>query len=104
MQGLGLGGGGNSPGQASHASTTRGTLGHSDSRGGSVASSVSELLGSYVDDGAPWLPSPTGGAAGGGSGIGVVDRLDSAHYEVRPAGLLERQDSAHEVSKPNPFI
>lgn len=46
-----------------------------------------------------------GGWADGGAGapdertcsIALVDRLDSAHYHLRPPGLLERQDSAHEV-------
>jgi hypothetical protein len=82
-----------------------------------VASEVSELL-SYPDDAASADRARDGGGsssfgaagAGGGGGAGpsqpatlsagsqtLVDRLDSAHYEPRPPGLLERQDSAHEV-------
>lgn len=103
MQGSGHPQAENSPEPASGPCTTRRTIGYSDSRAGSAASSVSELLGSYADEGPPWLPSPTaaaagGAAGGGGGGEGVVDRRDLAHYDVRPAGLLERQDSAHEVS------
>lgn len=72
---------------------------------------MSELL-SYPEEpassdrGAP--PSTFSGSAADGDGGGassppgaagatLVDRLDSAHYEPRPPGLLERQDSAHEV-------
>lgn len=82
---------------------------YNDSAAESVASEVSELL-SYPEElalsdrGAP--ASAFGSSAGGGggpsspagaAGATLVDRLDSAHYEPRPPGLLERQDSAHEV-------
>jgi hypothetical protein len=94
---------------------------YTDSAAESVASEVSELL-SYPDDTASTDRARDGGgvsgaaaaAAAGPSGLGgsaapaqpapltagsqtLVDRLDSAHYEPRPPGLLERQDSAHEV-------
>ena len=91
---------------------------YTDSAAESVASEVSELL-SYPDDATSTDRARDGGgigggaatAAGGGSGNAapaqpapltagsqtLVDRLDSAHYEPRPPGLLERQDSAHEV-------
>lgn len=97
---------------------------YTDSAAESVASEVSELL-SYPDEAASadrgrsgFEDGGGGGADGSGSGDGaagdtagasampttlsagsqtLVDRLDSAHYEPRPPGLLERQDSAHEV-------
>ena len=69
---------------------------------------MSELQGFGDDTSA----TPTGSVGGGPSGGGgadaertmraqsgsLVDRLDSAHYQLRPPGLIERQDSAHEVS------
>lgn len=94
---------------------------YTDSAAESVASEVSELLG-YPDEAASADRSRDGGGIGSGSGSGrgsapvsgaatvaslpatllagsqtLVDRLDSAHYEPRPPGLLERQDSAHQV-------
>jgi hypothetical protein len=87
---------------------------YTDSAAESVASEVSELL-SYPDDAASTDRARDGVGVGAaavvGSGGGgapsqpattagsqtLVDRLDSAHYEPRPPGLLERQDSAHEV-------
>lgn len=91
---------------------------YTDSAAESVASEVSELL-SYPDDAASMDRARDGGGAGGGGAAAagggggsaapaqampltagsqtLVDRLDSAHYEPRPPGLLERQDSAHEV-------
>ena len=88
--------------QLMQASRVCSTLGHSPSIAGSATSSLSELLGSFPDEGhvePPASRSDRGGDGGGavGWGMGVVDRLDSAHYEARPAGLLERQDSANEV-------
>ena len=92
-----------SPAHSLRTSTTRATRGYGSSEGsldGSSAagSSISELgascdvEGSAADEEAgPDGTSPPLGPA-------VVDRLDSAHYEVRPAGLVERQDSAHEVN------
>ena len=85
-----------------HASSVCGTEGHSHSIPGSATSSLSELLGSFADEGQvePTPSSSDRGGDGGGAvgwGMGVVDRLDSAHHEARPAGLLERRDSANEV-------
>ena len=92
-----------SPGQSLHASTTRATLGldSSDASVGGSTGTMSELGASYDADGCATDDEEAGPSAAappvGSLGPAVVDRLDSAHYEVRPAGLLERQDSAHEV-------
>ncbi len=92
-----------SPAHSLRTSTTRATRGYGSSEGSigdssAAGSSTSELgascdvEGSAADnEAAPDGSSPPLGPA-------VVDRLDSAHYEVRPAGLVERQDSAHEVN------
>jgi hypothetical protein len=75
-------------------------LDSSDASVGGSAGSISELGASYDADGCATDDDVAGTSAGAAppAGLQVVDRLDSAHYEVRPAGLLERQDSAHEVT------
>ena len=63
---------------------------------GSIALSASELSSTPE----PAIPSGGDSFSCDGAifeGNGVFDRWDSAHYEVRPSGLLERQDSANEV-------
>ena len=90
-----------SPGHSLHASTTRATLGldSSDASVGGSTGSISELGASFDADGSDTDVDEAGpSAAAPPVGLQVVDRLDSAHYELRPAGLLERQDSAHEVT------
>ncbi len=97
-----------SPAHSLRTSTTRATRGFGSSEGSldgassPAGSSISELGASCDveesaadDEAGPDRSSPPLGPT-------VVDRLDSAHYEVRPAGLVERQDSAHEVNASAP--
>ena len=92
-----------SPVHSVRTSTTRATRGYGSSEGSmgdsSAAASISELGASCDVEGSA-LDDEAGGPEGSSPPLGpaVVDRLDSAHYEVRPAGLLERQDSAHEAN------